>query len=68
MKLANKEAGRQGTADKILEDRQADIQEWVEQACRQEREERQAGQISQGRAVRQGRLDQARIQVARQGR
>jgi hypothetical protein len=34
MKLANKEAGRQGTADKILEDRQADIQEWAEQACR----------------------------------
>jgi hypothetical protein len=47
MKLANKEAGRQGTADTILEDRQADIQEWAEQACRQVREK--------GRHFRAGR-------------
>jgi hypothetical protein len=38
------------------------------QRKRQAFQGRQAGQISQGRAVRKGRLDQARIQVGRQGR
>jgi hypothetical protein len=63
------QTGRQDTAEKTLEGRGTDIQQWAQQSCRHVREERQAFQGRQaGQGSQAGRLDQACIQVGRQGR